>query len=70
MFETFYGLVNRTEIVTLINASITNTKGNNVQYTKIVADSMIIDSKPISNVGNFSHSFLVIDGECDYLSLP
>lgn len=55
MFETFYGLVNRTEIVTLINASITNTKGNNVQYTKIVADSMIIDSKPISNVGNFSH---------------
>lgn len=55
VFETFYGLVNRTEIVTLINARVSSTKGSNVQYTKIVADSMIIDSKPISNVGNFSH---------------
>lgn len=55
VFETFYGLVNRTEIVTLINARVSSTKGSNVQYTKIVADSMVIDSKPISNVGNFSH---------------
>lgn len=54
-FETFYGFVNRTEIVTLINARVSNTKGNNVRYTKIVADSMIIDSKSITNVDNFFH---------------
>ena len=55
VFETFYGLISRGEIVTLINARVSSTKGSNVQHTKIVADSMIIDSKPISNVGSFSH---------------
>lgn len=54
-FETFYGFVNRTEIVTLINARVSHKKGSNVQYTKIVADSMIIDSKPITDLDNFFH---------------
>lgn len=55
VFGTFYGLVNRTEIVTLANVRVSNTKGGSVQYTKIVADSMIIDSKPITDVDSFFH---------------
>lgn len=53
VWGTFYGLVNRTEIVTLTNVRVSHTKGGSVQYTKIVADSMIIDSKPITDVDSF-----------------
>lgn len=52
IFKTFYGQISRTKIVTLFNARITSIKKNTFQYTKIVADSMVISPKPIVDLDN------------------
>lgn len=55
VFDVFYGLINHSTFITLFNTQVVNRKCTNgtIKYIKLIADIMIIDSKPIPSIDDF-----------------